>query len=937
MMRIVALLFILLLNAQYAWATVYWADASTGNDANSCATSSTTDKTTSPSGYKLTPQAAVTCASAGDTVVLLGTFTGTTAKFQTMTGGTSSSNRTKIEGNPNDSDGCALTSTCSTILRVSGSGNNTQITADHMEIRKLTFDATVATRGTYPFYVRQPYTDILVEDVEVYGTEEATASSVSCVGSDPDASFIRWNRMNVHNCGNMNRLNGSPDHGGYLQAQDQIIENSLWHHNAFTGFQCYSSVAGKAANRCTARNNEIYSNGGDGVDWEGNDGLFYNNKVYSNGSNGIVIGFGTCARTKVFNNVFDGNDVNSVGGKAISIGRSSNCDNSIIHNNVTFGSSFAGDINVDTSGGTSIVTISYNACKSSSSCGSTGKLTIAALTDIFLSSTDYRLKPGSSAIEAGIAVTGSPYNGSAPDIGTYEAFSFSSAFITANTVDVTLSMNLNTPVMPTTAGWSIACTPAPTACPTPTIAGVSMKTGTSSVVSVTYSGTACSTGQTWTVTYDGTTGDTTDGINFTDKQELTSFTTQPVTNACTGGGGTGLPGTPYALYEFDGNANDTSGNSRHATEHGISYVTGKYGQGMKTDPGEDDYVEIPYFAGINPSTQSLTIAGGFYIASVDSSKAVSIGGTATGTNQRLHLYYNLGTYRMALQANTGSLASEFVVTPGWHHACITLNASTDSATLWIDGVAGAVYPASVQGYDSFIFAGNFRIGRFSGASLASGPDHIYDRWAVYQSVENCATLYDNFEPPPLPWTGTLSAVSARFYAAKTDAAGSVIPMTLSNNLNISAPAGAIMTYAVQTDCTAANCTPIGQRLYYSCAACPSGGSDLPVPDSASTDGIEFHGAVAETGLLSGAHGANLSGALTHVPGSTNLTSDAVPVFDLAQDTSTVQRYIVRIVPGTANGRVFCLKPREQSGLELDSYTPSSGLCLTVENPNGDQP
>ena len=49
-----------------------------------------------------------------------------------------------------------------------------------------------------------------------------------------------------------------------------------------------------------------------------------------------------------------------------------------------------------------------------------------------------------------------------------------------------------------------------------------------------------------------------------------------------------------AYYPFNGDAQDSSGNSNHGTEHGgVSYIDGVKGQAAKFD-GVDDYVEIAY-------------------------------------------------------------------------------------------------------------------------------------------------------------------------------------------------------------------------------------------------------------------------------------------------------------------------------------------------------
>jgi hypothetical protein len=436
----------------------------------------------------------------------------------------------------------------------------------------------------------------------------------------------------------------------------------------------------------------------------------------------------------------------------------------------------------------------------------------------------------------------------------------------------------------------------------------------------------------WKVSYDPSVGATTDADPLSPQQELSSFTNQSLTNNCTGVGGPSLPGTPFLLYEFDDNLSDTSGNNLHiTTSNGTSFADAKHFRGLKTDSGQDDYAEMPYFSGVNPSTQSLTIAGGVYIDPADICSLKAVGGTPAGVNQYFHLYYSSCTWKMVIQDSTAT-ATEFSVQPGWNHVCVNFNAATDTAALHINGVAGASSGSSLQTYTSFVFSGNFRIGRFSGSSLASGPNHIYDRWVVYQSAEDCGTIYENFEPPTVPYTGVINIVSGHIYMAKSRAG---VPIELAPfNSFVTLPKDAAFATAFQAYCTnAGDCSPIGQRPYYTCNQCPSAGSELPVPDTASADGIEFWGTTNEVGLLTGAHGENLSGSETHVNGGTHLTSSSITVVDLCQNCVTVERWIFRLTSAAPTDAQYCIFPKEQGGASFDSYSPSPGMCVSVGQAN----
>ena len=62
-----------------------------------------------------------------------------------------------------------------------------------------------------------------------------------------------------------------------------------------------------------------------------------------------------------------------------------------------------------------------------------------------------------------------------------------------------------------------------------------------------------------------------------------------------------------AHYEFEGDANDSSGNGNHGTEHGgVSYVDGVIGQAGSFD-GVDDYINISHNDSLVPKSYSVSV------------------------------------------------------------------------------------------------------------------------------------------------------------------------------------------------------------------------------------------------------------------------------------------------------------------------------------------
>ena len=72
------------------------------------------------------------------------------------------------------------------------------------------------------------------------------------------------------------------------------------------------------------------------------------------------------------------------------------------------------------------------------------------------------------------------------------------------------------------------------------------------------------------------------------------------------------PGLDFGLvgyWPFDGNASDLSGNGNHGTVHGATLGTDRNGQGGKafTFDGINDYLEVPYFAGLSSPKFSFSL------------------------------------------------------------------------------------------------------------------------------------------------------------------------------------------------------------------------------------------------------------------------------------------------------------------------------------------
>jgi hypothetical protein len=562
---------------------------------------------------------------------------------------------------------------------------------------------------------------------------------------------------------------------------------------------------------------------------------------------------------------------------------------------------------------------------------------------------DFRLADGGDAINDGTSISGRSCNGTC-DVGAFESFTFSSGSIDLNVMDVQLGMSLHTPAQITDAtGWSVACS-GHASCPgSPTVSSAVLKPGTDSVIRLTISGIsgdACSTSQTWTVSYNRSTGNVTDSakIGTTLNQPLSSFTTQGVTEVCSGSPTTPPSSGLHIKYLLDDGtsgttpttADDAQNNSDGTLTNGPSWTTGKTGNGVAFTGATSQYIATGYGSGINPSTQSTSFCVGVLPSAAGLTSTQGVLGAPLGTNQRFYIALDSNgvsaTWGLGVQSSPSSSSSptEFTATASWTRVCAVFNSGTDTATLYVNGVAGTS-SAAVKSYTSFTLSGNIELGRIG--SIAGGTGSFtLDDFVLYQSTaltaQEVADDYAawNQESPAL--TGTFAQKTHKWQYLREDANGSAVDFSssgTSNGLTITVIPGGAVNLVTQIDCTVANCDPTGSKLYYS----RNSGTFTAVPDTPTADGISFYGNVADPDLVSGTATCCLTGSLTANNGSTQFTAAAVPLFDLAQDASFVRRSVLKLASTVAVGDTYCFKEYHQTELPLDAYTPTAGACLTV--------
>jgi len=541
-------------------------------------------------------------------------------------------------------------------------------------------------------------------------------------------------------------------------------------------------------------------------------------------------------------------------------------------------------------------------------------------------SPDFRLTSTSPAINVGKNI-GSSFCGAAPDAGAFELCSPSQATINNRFLDVTIP----TPFAPIQAasgqtGWSVGCSPS---CGTLTIATVTTLAGAPTTVRLDISGLAggaCTVDQTFTVSYSSTTGTLTDSIlvgpySGVFNQAVYSFTSFAVTNQCGAGGGGTPPTGPKLVYDLDGNATDSSGNGLNGTVSGGAFIAAKFSQGWSVTASTDT-ITWGWGSGINPSTQSFTVCAGVWIPPGSTNLNRILWGSTLGTDQRTYLSINGGTFRQGVQTSSDTTGSEFVVDEGWNHICQVFNATTDTATIYKNGVASGVAGGN-KTYTSYTLASTPVIGSPFSTSLIGV---IYDNFLVYDSVPDIGEIYASWQAPSGSGSPACYAQTQhRWEAIDTDAANNPIVLRSTNNTSIKVVENGAVALVVQIDCTGSNGSALAVLPYYDKDG--DGTFNLSVPAVLGVDGISFWGDTVRTTLNDGATSGAIAGSLTPVSGVTVLKPFPSTALALLQNQSTTHRFIFRV--GPIAGHTRAIKLKTDTGTPLSSYTPTIGATIEV--------
>lgn len=843
-------------------ATTYYV-ATTGNDANSG---------TSEASPKLTVRHCVSIMVAGDTCLVRGgTYTETSTIRFGKTGTQSAPIRLAAYPNESPSITWATQTSNDRILLENSAG-------DQVGIGWITIEGLEIHHG----YNGIKFASLHNATIKNNWIHDTAQSSILGIGGHH--VVIDRNIIN-HNGPIATDPTSTLSHGLYMHGSDMTISNNLIYDNLGYGIQQNGSST--SLFNATIHPSADFANA---YRW-----IVVNNTIaYNINRAGIVVWGSGCSNSRYENNIIYENATTLSTGslQGIDCVGCSGSTGISIKNNHLYASGSGGQVGIDTTFNADLVS-SGNVTNVSSPAFVNGG------SNALPGSPDFRLTANAPV---NIALANEFPNNSTNVVGAFKTVASPICSITANRVTCTYASV--TPIRNLSAtGVTIGCTGS--ACPgSPTASTVQNIAGTDAQLETVVSGiagNACvATNQTWTKTYNSSTGTWTGGDNIGPypglNQKMFSFTSLAVTNACTGSGPPPTPGTPYIEYLFTDGTGTTVTNtgSLGASGNGTLSSGVTWGTGSVTmTGGTSQSLSIPYGNLVDPSATDLTIS--FLVdlpAGQESLAKTLFGAPLDGAPIEERFYTSMlgNTLRLGIQTNSDGTATDLATNAGLMHVCLIANATTNTVTLHKNGVASAV-AGGVRGITSYNIQGNFQLGLLPG--LTNGPTATYSHFKIYNSVEDCNALYQAAIAPPATPSLVFSQTAVRYENIYTSSVGVVDVLSSVNSRKKLAQGGAIAV-VVQIECN--SCTS-SFRL----AARDNGtGAWLQVPSTETAANVYMFGGGPGQYLNNGSLSTRiLANGCTVTDGVTLSTAAQIPTLTLPASGCTMLRYLIRARAGAS--------------------------------------
>ena len=699
-----------------------------------------------------------------------------------------------------------------------------------------------------------------------------------------------------------------------------ITQNFIGHNGSFEECAAGTTTCNKEhgiymnGSSITVRHNVIYDNLGYGIQLNGSSTSIYNpanhagpefaesvnwiisdnTLAYNKYRSGLAVWGSTADNLRVENNIFYENSQSSSSASGVDWVSATGSSGVLLRNNHFYASGSGGTAAQSAGAPADLVSTGNVVNVSAPAFVNGGSNSLPA-------SPDFRLTANAPV---NIARVNEFPNNSTLVAGAFKTLADPTCSITADRMTCTYASV--TPIRNlSTTGVTVGCTGS--ACPgSPTVSTVRNIAGTDSqleTVITGIAGNACvSTNQTWTKTYNASTGTWTGGDNIGAypgvHQKMFSFTNLAVTNSCTGSGPPTPPSGPYIEYLFTDGSGTTvtntgsfgaSGNGTLSS--GVTWGTGS----VSMTSGTSQSVSIPDGNAINPTVTNLTIGFLVNLPSGSESLSKTVFGAPLDTapiEERFYISMLGGTWRLGIQATNDGTATDLSTNAGLQHICVTANATTDVVTLHKNGIPSVV-AGGVRSITSYAIPGNFQLGLLPG--LTNGPTATYSHFELYHTLEDCDALYQAAIAPPASSGDTFSQSAVQFEDVYTTSGGAIGILPSPSNVKRVSRKGAVAISA-QIECN--NCASTSFRL----ASRDNGVGDWQqVPTMESAANTYMWGDSLPQFINNGGISTRiLANGCTVVSGTTQLTAAQIPSLTLPTSGCTILRYIVRTT-ATASG------------------------------------
>ena len=221
-----------------------------------------------------------------------------------------------------------------------------------------------------------------------------------------------------------------------------------------------------------------------------------------------------------------------------------------------------------------------------------------------------------------------------------------------------------------------------------------------------------------------------------DEEFTSAFTTVPV--AVT------PPSGLVGWWPGEGNANDIVGSDDGTWTGSPAFAAGQVGQAFSFN-GVDSFVDVApgYDAGTGDLTAEL-----WYKANVSGTTQVLLVKGLTGGISGYELFLHPDGLRWYLQETGGTAIDTVTTEPApnvWHHIAGVLDRSTDTAILYVDGVAVATQPASIGNIDTALNLGFGALTRQPGGTPVQFFDGLIEEVSIYNRALDAAEIKSIFD------------------------------------------------------------------------------------------------------------------------------------------------------------------------------------------------